>query len=656
MSWLDDDAFADARAHLSARAGEGRVALVVRNLWQDGASLAENDLRAQFAGTPLAGPTMPVIDLRPDGLVPLLADEETPVVGSTTGESSQLESLFGRLEAGAGFVLHLRGPARRSMAFAFEASSEIAPFVRATPLLQKLLMELASRYTLVIVGEDPAIVAQVIPFHDLGTGPHYAIVQDPPGEAARNVRGLPLDVPTRLSLLASLRWLRSAASALHTEKAPPPPRIERVRLSMIGPYDRLEFAPAESWSVLLGGNGHGKTSVLRATALGLLGDDPRAQASAASLLRVGASYGVIELRVGGRDFVTELFREGTSVRVVNKSGRSPLHALGVTMVGFPALRGAVPSMSTPFMSEASVRPDAGDLLPMLVGGADARIASVRQWIAQTRLRAELARSRDPSEAARLDALLERFFSMLVELIPGLSLRLGRIEPASGQVTVITDSGEVPLDALSQGTTAVLGWVGTVLLRLLETHPQSATPEREPAIVLVDEIDAHMQPEWQQALVGLVRERLPNLQVIATSHSPLVVGSLGDGRVFRVPPLSGSRDVTLAPMTERFEQYRADQILTSEAFGLDGTTSARGMKLREEFSRLNATSRRSSQEEARFQALSKELEATIPSSPETPAGREAMALVEEALEARGAKHPEKTLEAAKALLAELERLP
>ena len=46
-----------------------------------------------------------------------------------------------------------------------------------------------------------------------------------------------------------------------------------------------------------------------------------------------------------------------------------------------------------------------------------------------------------------------------------------------------------------------------------------------ALILMDEIDAHMHPLWQQQLLGRLKKLLPNVQVIATTHSPLVVAGL-----------------------------------------------------------------------------------------------------------------------------------
>ena len=53
---------------------------------------------------------------------------------------------------------------------------------------------------------------------------------------------------------------------------------------------------------------------------------------------------------------------------------------------------------------------------------------------------------------------------------------------------------------------------------------------QPAIVLIDEIDAHLHPSWQQKIIGLLREYFPGVQFVVTAHSPLVVAGCKEGEV------------------------------------------------------------------------------------------------------------------------------
>jgi predicted ATP-binding protein involved in virulence len=59
--------------------------------------------------------------------------------------------------------------------------------------------------------------------------------------------------------------------------------------------------------------------------------------------------------------------------------------------------------------------------------------------------------------------------------------------------------------------------------------------RTPGVVLIDEIDLHLHPTWQQVVLENLRTIFPNLQFIATTHSPFIVQTLRDGELV---PLEG----------------------------------------------------------------------------------------------------------------------
>ncbi|HEY6329701.1 MAG TPA: AAA family ATPase, partial [Blastocatellia bacterium] len=85
--------------------------------------------------------------------------------------------------------------------------------------------------------------------------------------------------------------------------------------------------------------------------------------------------------------------------------------------------------------------------------------------------------------------------------------------------------KIPFPALSDGYRAFLGWIGDLLYHMSVTSPRDAELVGNKGIVLVDEIDLHLHPQWQMGVLPVLARTLPNLQFIVTSHSPLVVGSL-----------------------------------------------------------------------------------------------------------------------------------
>jgi len=138
---------------------------------------------------------------------------------------------------------------------------------------------------------------------------------------------------------------------------------------------------------------------------------------------------------------------------------------------------------------------------------------------------------------------ERFSNLeqsLIELIPSVrSIRVRRIEmadpkpssstPASKQkvlgdelVLDMRSGKELPASALSEGTLILLG----LLTFLTEREP--------PRLLLIDDLDRSLHPRAQTQLIDLLRKTLnqhPDLQIVATSHSPYLIDELNDDEVW-----------------------------------------------------------------------------------------------------------------------------
>ncbi len=88
----------------------------------------------------------------------------------------------------------------------------------------------------------------------------------------------------------------------------------------------------------------------------------------------------------------------------------------------------------------------------------------------------------------------------------------------------TDYGKVRLKDLGYGYQATMAWVVDLAKKLFERYPKLDNPLTGAAIVLVDEIDLHLHPDWQRKITSHLSGIFPNVQFIVTAHSPLIVQS------------------------------------------------------------------------------------------------------------------------------------
>jgi predicted ATP-binding protein involved in virulence len=116
--------------------------------------------------------------------------------------------------------------------------------------------------------------------------------------------------------------------------------------------------------------------------------------------------------------------------------------------------------------------------------------------------------------------------------------------------VIKKNGEnLKLDQLSDGEKTLLMIVVDIARRLAILNPSIINPsellEKGTGIILIDEIDLHLHPQWQRIVIPSFRKTFPKCQFIVTTHSPQVLSGVNRENVFI---LEDSEIVELTPHT------------------------------------------------------------------------------------------------------------
>jgi len=104
--------------------------------------------------------------------------------------------------------------------------------------------------------------------------------------------------------------------------------------------------------------------------------------------------------------------------------------------------------------------------------------------------------------------------------------------AGGIVAIHPQHGELPVDLLSDGLRNMIGMVADIAYRMVSLNPhlgQGAVKET-PGIVMIDEVDMHLHPEWQQVVLESLRNALPLVQFIVTTHSPQVLTTVNSKNI------------------------------------------------------------------------------------------------------------------------------
>jgi predicted ATPase len=128
---------------------------------------------------------------------------------------------------------------------------------------------------------------------------------------------------------------------------------------------------------------------------------------------------------------------------------------------------------------------------------------------------------------------------------------------------LTSQGWVRLEDLGYGYQATLAWVADLAKRMFDLYPDLENPLHGPAVVLVDEIDLHLHPEWQRKIIKYLSDLFPNTQFIVTAHSPLIIQSAENVNLIMLEKDDNpdGKGINIRQRFGSFQGWTVDEILT-----------------------------------------------------------------------------------------------
>lgn len=136
-----------------------------------------------------------------------------------------------------------------------------------------------------------------------------------------------------------------------------------------------------------------------------------------------------------------------------------------------------------------------------------------------------------------------------------------VDRSSGKPRLLVENfgNKVNITQLSQGQKMLVALTGDLARRLVTLNPLSANPLHGHGIVVIDEIELHLHPKWQQEILIGLQATFPNLQFIVTTHSPQVLSTV-DNKCIRQMSLDDSGQPTVITPTFQTKGVTSADIL------------------------------------------------------------------------------------------------
>lgn len=340
----------------------------------------------------------------------------------------------------------------------------------------------------------------------------------------------------------------------------------------------MKFENPAGWHVVIGDNGAGKSTFVKAVSLALVGAEKAIylRQDFKKWIRIGAEIEEekkIELGIlrDGKDVKYAKSKPPSNynigVQIIEKESRKTTNAAtNTTLTTVSALESTFPNhyelaglLVSGYFSAAfgpyrrftggntewnAVSPYPTAEAHISAFGEDVMLGECISWLKNLRILA--------NEPANVDR--DKYKTLLDDFVNFFNH--GEILPHNSKLKLITsqdilfsdgNSNEVSVMELSDGYRSVLSMTFDLIRQLTIFYPKEDIffNVRKgggslgnyfidlPGVVIIDEIDAHLHPTWQQEIGNTLTRLFPKIQFIVTTHSPLVCRAAQKGSIWRL---------------------------------------------------------------------------------------------------------------------------
>jgi predicted ATP-binding protein involved in virulence len=439
-------------------------------------------------------------------------------------------------------------------------------------------------------------------------------------------------------LLLTDRYVNINAAKLNVVKRGQEIHLARVELKNIKCFQELAIdfknQQIDRWTMLLGDNAIGKSTLLKCIALGLCNASDAAALTRISdmnseFIRAGETQGSITIELQRGKLSKNSRKKYTITTTITKN------AAGTSEEISQEVKASSPDEKFPW----------ADIFVCGYGAsrsqeADTSHERYKIFEAVQSLFSHEVRLQNPELILlRQDPEVRILLQEKLQSILMLDEEDYQIDAGKTGLNVAGPWGKVNFNKLSDGYRSTTLWVLDFLGWLIYAGRLGDNNEIG-GILIIDELEQHLHPRWQRNIVELLRRQFPKTQIIASTHTPLVAAGVADIDESCLLKLERDENNEIKIVTINQAEIagkRADQILTSPAFDLLTTRNNKSHDEIDRYTELLAKSSPTPAESAELDRLQPLVQSRLTIS-ETPIAQEVEKLLDESLQKIAHEYP------------------
>lgn len=329
-------------------------------------------------------------------------------------------------------------------------------------------------------------------------------------------------------------------------------KVTKIRIAGVGGLASIEIPFNDGMNILCGPNGIGKTTVIESIAHSFSLQQIRilkrnAKSEAGSIVtevdvdgeNISSNIAISGFHPGGSDQITGLYTHAKkliSLKVNRTFDYQPLASVSKD----------VDKELHSFYEEAKT-------------GAD--IKEVKNWFVNRFMYSAHDGVLTDTQTSNF-RLAKKSFSALDS-----AFSFSRVLPSSNEIMLSSPGGEIYYEYLSSGfkscLSIIFGIIKDIEFRFKddEVKKESIKAEEFDGVVLIDEIELHLHPEWQAKIATVLTQIFPKAQFVVSTHSPHVIQAAKPSEVIALEMRNGTvQRRPLARSDAGFQGWTVEEIL------------------------------------------------------------------------------------------------
>ncbi|WP_320722832.1 retron Ec78 anti-phage system effector ATPase PtuA [Enterobacter sp. 262D3] len=174
-------------------------------------------------------------------------------------------------------------------------------------------------------------------------------------------------------------------------------------------------------------------------------------------------------------------------------------------------------------------------------------------------------------------------SVIKNAIPGFKDIYVDKKTGRAEVMIAIDDERINITQTSHGQQVLVSLVTDIARRILTLNPNLINPLDSYGIVVIDEIELHLHPKWQQNVVNALLKSFKNIQFVITTHSPQVLSTV-DKKNIRMFVKNDKGEVRSVPPTFQTKGVKSADVM-ARIMGADSIPDVKEARDVDEFSKL-----------------------------------------------------------------------